>query len=149
MINNNKDKHLYEDIINLKHHVSIHHEHMSALDRAAQFSPFAALTGFDGAIKETARLTDVRIELDADARALLNEKFRIVQEQLNSQQELEFTFFRPDEWKDGGAYITARGTVKKIDENEHIVILQDGTWIPMEDIVDITGGIFQAVEDFI
>ena len=69
---------------------------------------------------------------------------------MSNQQELTFTFtfFRPDEWKEGRAYISVRGTVKKIDEYEHIVVLQDGTWIPMEDIVDIAGEMFQALEDF-
>lgn len=149
MIMNNKDKYQYEDIIHLQHHVSSHHEHMPAADRAAQFSPFAALTGFDGAIKETARLTDQRMELDADERALLNEKLRIVREQLDSQNEMEFTFYKPDEMKAGGAYVSLRGIVKKIDEYEHVVVMQDGTWISVEEIVAITGEMFRGMNDFV
>jgi hypothetical protein len=121
---------------------------MPAADRAVQFSPFAALTGFDGAIKETARLTDQRMELDADERALLNEKLRIVREQLDSQNEMEFTFYKPDEMKAGGAYVSLRGIVKKIDENEHVVVMQDGTWISVEEIVAITGEMFRGMNDF-
>lgn len=148
MKEDNKDKHQYDDIINLQHHVSSNREHMSVFDRAAQFSPFAALTGFDGAIKETARLTDHRIELDEAAKTILDEKLRIVQEQLSRHQEIEIVFFRPDEMKAGGAYISILGTVKKIEGNERVVVMQDGTRIPIEEIVDITGEIFQAVDDF-
>jgi hypothetical protein len=121
---------------------------MSVLDRAAQFSPFAALTGFDGAIKETARLTDQRIELDEAAKTILDEKLRIVQEQLSRQQEIELVFFRSDEMKAGGAYISMMGTVKKIEGYERVVVMQDGTRVPIEEIVDITGEMFQAVDDF-
>ena len=147
MKEDNKDKHQYDDIINLQHYVSSYREHMSVLDRAAQFSPFAAVTGFDGAIKETARLTDHRIELDEVEKAILDEKLRIVQEQLSRQQEIELVFFRPDELKAGGGYISMSGTVKKIEGYEHVVVMQDGTRIPIEEIVDITGEIFQTVDD--
>jgi hypothetical protein len=148
MKEDNKDEHQYDDIINLQHHVSSNHEHMSILDRAAQFSPFAALTGFDGAIKESARLTDQRIELDEAAKTILDEKLRIVQEQLSRHQEIELVFFRPDEMKAGGAYISMMGTVKKIEVDERVVVMHDGTRIPIEEIVDITGEMFQAVDDF-
>jgi len=147
MKEDNKDKHNYDDIINLQHHVSSNREQMSVLDRAAQFSPFAALTGFDGAIKETARLTDLRIELDEAEKIILDEKLRIVQEQLSKQQQIEFVFFRPDEMKAGGSYICVTGTVKKIEGYERTVVMQDGTRIPIEEIVDITGEMFQDVDD--
>ncbi|MFA9379306.1 MAG: hypothetical protein ACERKZ_21555 [Lachnotalea sp.] len=142
MVEDNKDKHPYEDIINLQHHVSSNREHMSVINRAAQFSPFAALTGFDRAIKETARLTDQRIELDENAKTILDEKLRILQEQLSKQQEIELVFFKPDEFKAGGAYISLRGIVKKIDEYESALIMQDRTRIPIEEIVDITGNCY-------
>lgn len=148
MKEDNKDMHQYDDIINLPHHISSNREHMSVLDRTAQFSPFAALTGFDGAIKETARRTDLRIELDETAKTILDEKLRIVQEQLSRQQEIELVYFQPDERKAGGAYISIMGTVKKIDEYERAVVMQDQTRIPIEEIVDITGEMFQAVDDF-
>lgn len=138
----NKDKYSYGDIINLQHHVSTYHEHMSIYDRAAQFSPFAALTGYDGAIKETARLTDQRIELDENEKNILDEKLRIVQEQLSRQQEVEIVFFRQDELKTGGAYIAVRDTVKKIDEYSRVMVMQNGTRIPIDEIVDITGEMF-------
>ena len=147
MKEDNKDKYQYDDIINLQHHVSSHRAHMSILDRAAQFSPFAALTGYDGVIKETARLTDRRIELDEAAKTILNEKLRIVQEQLSRQQEIELVFFQPDEKKAGGAYITMIGTVKKIEEYERVVLMQEGTRIPIEAIIDITGEMFQTIDD--
>jgi hypothetical protein len=149
MIGDNKEKYPYEDIIYLQHHVSCNREHMSLLDRAAQFSSFAALTGFDGVIKETARLTDQRVELDETVKTILDEKLRIVQEQLSRQQEIEFLLFRQDELKAGGAYISVRGIVKKIDKYKRIVVMQEGTRIPIEEIVDITGEIFNAGDDFI
>jgi len=149
MKEDNKDKHQYDDIINLQHHVSGNREHMSVLDRAAQFAPFAAVVGYDGAIKETARLTDHRIELDEAEKTILDEKLRIVQEQLGRKKEIEFVFFRPDAVKTGGAYICVRGIVKKIDGYERAVIMQDGTRIPIDEIVDITGEMFRTVDDFL
>lgn len=151
MTGDHKGRHPYEDIIHLQHHVSGNRMQMSVHDRAAQFSPFAALTGFDGAIKETARLTDQRIELDETEKATLDEKLRIVQEQLSRQQEVEFLFFQPDESKQGGTYVSAKGIVKKIDVYGCIVVMQDGARIPIEEIVDITdisGEMFQAVDGF-
>lgn len=144
----NLDINSYEDIIHLENPTCRHHQQMSAADRAAQFSPFAALSGFDGAIKETARLTTQRIELDVDARELLDEKLRIVREQLGSQREVEFTFYQPDGLKAGGAYVSIRGIVKRIDEYEHVIILQDDIWIPIEEIVAISGELFLGMEDF-
>ncbi|MDD3415539.1 MAG: hypothetical protein PHY47_16275 [Lachnospiraceae bacterium] len=142
-----KDKHPYEDIINLPHHVSEQREHMSILDRAAQFAPFAALTGLDAAIKETSRWTDERIELDEDEKIILDKKLRIVQSQISRQQEVELVFFSPDHRKTGGFYITTRGIVKKIDEYKRMIIMQNGTRIPIEEILNITGELFHAGED--
>jgi hypothetical protein len=149
MVEDNKDKHPYDDIIHLQHHVSSNREHMSVHDRAAQFSPFAALTGFDGAIKETARLTVQKIELDETEKAILDEKLRIIQEQVSRQQEVEFLFFRPDELKTGGAYISTRGIVNKIHEYDRVVVMQDGIRIPIDEIVDIIGEIFQITDDIL
>ena len=142
------DVHRYDDIINLPHHVSKAHPQMSMFNRAAQFSPFAALTGFDGAIKETARLTNERIELDETTKTVLDEKLRIVQEQLGSQPEIEITFFQPDEMKTGGAYISVIGVVKKIDGYEQTVVMREETRIPIEDIIGIKGEIFQSIDDY-
>lgn len=144
MEENNKDKQPYDDIIHLPHHVSDKRGQMSIYDRAAQFAPFAALTGLDGAMKETARLTDKKIELDETEKALLDEKLRIVQDQLGRQQEVEFVFFQPDELKTGGAYVCARGIVSKIQADVRVVLMQDGTRIPIEEIVEIHGEMFHG-----
>ena len=147
MVEDKKNKHPYEDIIQLPHPVSSNHEPMSVHDRAAQFSPFAALTGFDGAIQETARLTVQKIELDETEKAILDEKLRIIQEQLSRQPEVEFLYFRPDELKTGGAYVSIRGIVNKIHEYDRVVVMQDGIRIPIDEIVDITGEVFQTMND--
>lgn len=134
----NKDnKGKYDDIINMPHHVSSTRPHMSAIDRAAQFSPFAALTGYEGAIMETARLTDERIQLDEDSKAMLNEKLQLAAESLGGNQELSVTYFQPDEKKERGSYITVTGSIKKIDEYERTVVFANGTVVPVDEIVDI------------
>lgn len=142
-----KDIHRYDDIINLPHHVSKSHPPMSTLNRAAQFSPFAALTGYEDAIEETARLTGKRIDLDESAKSRLDEKLRIVQEQLNIEPEITITYFQPDDKKSGGAYVSICGIVKRIDYYERTVIMQDGTRIEIEEIINITGELF--VNDFL
>ena len=137
-----KDVDRYDDIINLPHHVSKTHLPMATPDRAAQFSPFAALAGYDGAIKETARLTDERVELDEAEKNILDQKLSIVEEQLCNEPEITVTFFRPDEKKVGGAYVSISGIVKKIDYYKRVILMQDGTRIEIEDISNITGGLF-------
>ena len=107
---------------------------MSMIDRAAQFSPFAALTGHGAAIEETARLTDRRIELTEEEKTVLDEKLRLL---LETGGEGMITYFLPDERKDGGAYVTKLGTIKKIDPLEGRVILTDRTAIPIKDILEI------------
>lgn len=124
----------YDDIINLPHPTSVRHPRMPMADRAAQFSPFAALVGHGAAIEETARLTDQKVELTEEEKTLLDEKLRLL---LETGGEGTFTWFLPDERKDGGAYITATGKVKKIDPLEGRVILKDWTAIPIEDILEI------------
>ena len=136
----------YDDIINLPHHTSTTRPHMSAYDRAAQFSPFAALTGHDAAISETARLTDTRVEMDEYSKADLNQRLCIIQDQMDEQQKVSITYFQPDKKKSGGAYITAAGCVKKIEEYEHAVVMQDDTRIPIEDIFAIEGEMFECAE---
>lgn len=127
----------YEDIINLPHHVSSRHPQMSPLNRAAQFSPFAALTGHEAAIRETERLTEEFAELDEDRRELLDEQIRWIQENLSSQPEVEVTYFRPDERKSGGAYVTIQGRVKKIDSFARRLLFTDQREIPIEYIYAI------------
>lgn len=132
----------YDDIIHLPHHVSATRPHMSAIDRAAQFSPFAALTGYDAAIKETARLTDERVELDEYMKDALSDKLQIIAKRLKEHPEIAITYFLPDVKKNGGAYVTAGGTAKRIDEYKRVVIMSDGTVIPIDEISSIEGQIF-------
>lgn len=142
----NINNHQYDDIINLPHHVSPTRPRMSMIDRAAQFSPFAALTGYDAAIKETGRLTDERIELSEESRAVLDRKQQLLLDNLADHPEVSVTYFVPDERKSGGAYVTATGQVKKVDEFERLLILTDGTKIPLDEIQDLTGEIFRVLE---
>ena len=135
----------YDDIIHLPHHVSKTRPQMPILDRAAQFAPFAALSGYDAAIRETARLTDERLELDEHTKNALSDKLQIIAERIDERPEISITYFVPDEKKDGGAYITAGGTVKKIDEYERIVLMDDGMAIPIDEIISVEGGIFEAM----
>ena len=117
---------------------------MEAIDRAAQFSPFAALTGYEGAIKETARLTDARIELDEYRKEVLNDKLQIIVDRIKEHPSIEITYFQPDEKKNGGAYITATGPVEKIDQYRRMVVLTDGTAVFADEIISIEGKIFEA-----
>ena len=122
----------YDDIINLPHHVSLTHPHMSRLDRAAKFSPFAALTGYDAAIKETARLTDKKVELEELNRTLLE-----LSDHISQHPQVMVTYFEPDKCKEGGAYITVSKEIKRIDEIEQAIYFTDGSKIPLSDIFSI------------
>ena len=141
-----KTNNLYADIINLPHHVSATRPQMSMMDRAAQFSPFAALTGYDAAIKETGRLTDEKIEMDEETLNILNMKFQILAHSLDDEPEVTFTYFKPDERKAGGAYLTASGVVKKIDDFERMIVMRNGMKMPMGDILNIEGHIFASLQ---
>lgn len=132
----------YDDIIHLPHPVSATRPRMSMMDRAAQFSPFAALVGFDAEIKETARLTDTKIELDEDIKAMLDRKQARLFEQIAEHPALTVTFFVPDRKKAGGKYVTAAGNLKKIDAYGRLMILTDGTKIPLDDIAEMESEIF-------
>lgn len=138
----NQDNHRYDDIINLPNPTSTKHPRMSLSDRAAQFSPFAALTGHEAAIKETARRTDEKLILTDEVIAELNEKLKLIAETIGAQQRIRITYFLPDNKKAGGAYISCFGCVKKIDEYEHTVVMEDKTVIPIEQISDIEGEMF-------
>ena len=134
---NNQETHKYDDIINLPHHVSKMRPHMPMSDRAAQFSPFAALSGYGDAVKETARQTTKRIELAEDARAALEEKIRFLADTLSDDPTVEITYFQPDKKKSGGAYVTAVGIVKRIDDVERTIIMRDGLRIAVTDIIAV------------
>ena len=133
----------YDDIIDLPHHVSPTRKRMSMTDRAAQFSPFAALTGYEAAITETGRLTDCQIDLDVDGKAMLDEKLRLLAAHLQEQPEVTITYFVPDERKSGGAYVDKTCRVRRIDLRENAVQTAEGTWIPFDRIYDI---VMQTVE---
>lgn len=133
----------YDDIIDLPHHVSETHPPMSRADRAAQFSPFAALTGYDAAVRETARVTERRIELDEGVKAELNARLNCILEHLSEHPQVSLTYFVPDEKKSGGAYRTVTGTVRKLDSVAKTLTLADGTVVPMEEMVHVEGDLFE------
>ena len=124
----------YEDIINLPHHVSETPPRMSMIDRAAQFSPFAALTGHEAALSETARLTDTRIELDDCEKEIINEKLIMISD---GSRTATVTYFRPDEIKFGGAYVDVTGTIKKMDSFSREIVMTNGERIPVDEILNI------------
>ena len=132
-----KPTHSYDDIINLPRPVSQKHSPMSNYDRAAQFSPFAALTGYDAVIDETGRLTDAQIELDEGGKALLDEKLQQLRTHLPEQPRVKLRIFRPDTRKQGGTYEEVSGRVKKIDPVTRCMVLTDGTVIPIDRIYGI------------
>ena len=136
----------YDEIMGLPHHISKTRPQMPMSDRAAQFAPFAALTGYDAAIKETGRLTDERIELDVEALSALDMKYQLLMEALDEAPEVTITYFQPDERKAGGKYLTATGAVKKVDDFERRITTQDGTKIPMDDVLSIDGELFSSLE---
>jgi hypothetical protein len=132
-----KETHRYDDIIHLSRPVSKKRSPMSNFDRAAQFSPFAALTGYDAVIAETGRLTDTQIELDEGGKALLDEKLQTIREHLEEHPAVKLTVFCPDSRKSGGAYETITGNVKKIDPVARILVMTGGEVIPVDRIYGI------------
>lgn len=142
MQNQMNDHHRYDDIIHLPHHVSAVHPPMDVADRAAQFSPFAALTGHDAAIHEAARLTDQKMELDENRKEILNEKINVLIGKLREHPAVTITRFVPDDKKDGGYYTSINGMIRKIDEYEGMIVLMDETRIPLDDVIEIEGDVF-------
>lgn len=136
----------YNGIIYLPHHVSKTRPQMPMSDRAAQFAPFAALTGYDAAIKETGRLTDEKIEPDEEALTALDMKYQLLMDALADVPEVTITYFQPDERKAGGKYVSATGVVKKLDDFERRITMQDGAKIPMDDVLSIDGELFSSLE---
>lgn len=135
---NEINRHRYDDIIDLPHHVSKTHPQMSLHDRAAQFSPFAALTGYEDAVVEAARLTDRRQELDEEQAALLEQQLSLLTETVKDRPEIMVTYFLPDARKSGGKYVTVQGTLRRIDETEKTLIFTDGRRIAIRDIFEIS-----------
>ena len=133
----------YGDIINLPHPESKKHKRMSMRDRAAQFSPFAALTGHDAAIKETARLTDGFVDLDESMKATLDEKLVLILEKLNEKPMVTITYFLKDEKKAGGSYEVAEGWIRKVDFYERVIEMGDRSKILLDHVVDIECELFR------
>ena len=137
----------YEDIINLPHHVSTKHPEMTRIARAAQFAPFAALTGYSDAISETERLTTKRIELDDGLKVILNKKLHLILDNIKEIPQVTFTYFIYDNLKTGGKYITITGKVKKIDIVNGYIFLTDKTKIPIDEIININSNLFNKYEE--
>lgn len=133
------DSHRYDDILYLPHPVSKTHPQMPISDRAAQFAPFAALTAHGAAIRETARLTDQKIELDENSKTMLDQKMQLLQEQMEAgvHPETEITYFVKDANKEGGAYKSSRGKIRKIDEYFRIIVMEEGIQIALDDVIEI------------
>ncbi len=127
----------YDDIIDLPRHKSSTRPPMPREKRAAQFAPFAALTGHEEAIKETARLTDRKVELDESMKAILDEKLKIIKRDLVNKPYVEITFFKPDKRKDGGYYHSIKGRVKKIDQHNRSILMEDKKSIEIDEIIEI------------
>lgn len=139
------EKFPYEDIVNLPPHISKKHPQPTMIDRAARFAPFAAITGYEEMVLEEARITEERIDLDEGTLSILNEKLNMIQEFIDEEPEIKITYFEPDKKKSGGAYIDITGTVKRIDEYEHLVIMTDGKKIRIEDIYGLESDLFYSL----
>ena len=127
----------YSDIINLPHHVSHNHPQMPMEARAAQFAPFAALTGYNAVIHETARQTDKQVELEEYDNERLNRIFSELMDSLEEHPVVTVSYFKPDEHKAGGAYVTVTGQLKKVDTYEQLMVMENGTAIPIGNIMDL------------
>ena len=134
----------YGNIIHLPHHVSTTRPRMSAIDRAAQFSAFAALTGYDSAIKETSRMTNEKVTLDEYVKDALSDRLQIIADRIKEHPEIAITYFQPDAKKNGGTYVTAVSSAKKIDKYNRVVVMTDCTAIPIDEIISIDGPIFES-----
>lgn len=134
----------YDDIIHLPHHVSKRHSQMSLYNRAAQFAPFSALTGYEEVIAETARQTNPKIEIMEDDHQLMDRKLSILTTCLEEEPTITITYFQPDGCKDGGQYLTITGVVKAIRTNERIIILKDKKKISIDAIIGLEGELFSS-----
>lgn len=133
----------YEEIIDLPHHVSAARPRMPMKDRAAQFSPFAALTGYDAEIKETGRLTEEWVEMGEDCRDVLDRKKSYLMRHVSEHPALAITYFLPDQRKKGGSYETVTGSLKRFDEDKRLIILMNGVKIPIDRILNIESAVFR------
>ena len=127
----------YDDIINLPHYQSTKHKHMSNYQRAAQFAPFAALTGYDAAIDETARLTNEKLELSEEQQDYLNEQIQLLIERISENPQANITYFVPDDRKSGGEYVTITGNVRRVDDINREINFVDGMTVKIDDVWNI------------
>lgn len=134
--------HDYDDIIDLPHHTSERHPRMSMPSRAAQFSPFAALTGYGDVIDETARLTGRKIVLEDDQRLEIDQKLEFLRALIKTRPEATFCYFVADNRKEGGSYDTVTGAVRRIDDVERSIVLANNKRIPLDDVYSISGSVF-------
>ena len=142
------DWHRYSDIIDLPHPVLPSHPQMPLENRAAQFAPFAALVGFDADIMETARLTDRRMELDEEEKLLISDKLQLLQSRIGAQPTVAVTFFQSDGRKEGGAYISIVGAVKKVDIHERMLVMLNKKRIPIDDLISLEGELFEGMDGY-
>lgn len=136
----------YDDMVYMQNPTPMCKPRMSLQDRAAQFSPFAALTGYEDAVEETARLTDTRLELSEDMKTILNEKMQMILDNAENEPIVTITYFVPDKKKSGGAYVDVTGIVKEIDEYERCIVMTDKKKIPIEQIREINGELFSGID---
>ena len=129
-----KDIHNYDDIINMPRHISSKHPQMKIIDRAAQFAPFAALTGHKESINEASRITDSKKELDENQKEILNNKLNYILLNLDKLLEIKITYFQADLKKSGGKYVTVLASIKKIDEYNKVFVLNNGKKIKIDDL---------------
>jgi len=136
-MNDRMECHRYDDVINRQHPTSKKHPRMSNMNRAAQFAPFAALTGYEESIEETARLTDRRIELSEYEIEELNAKLNFIQEHIKECPKVTIIYFQPDERKEGGAYITITGKARRIDEANRVLVFEDERILLINEVVNL------------
>lgn len=129
-----KDIHNYDDIINMPRHISSKHPQMKIIDRAAQFAPFAALTGHKESINEASRITNSKKELDENQKEILNNKLNYILLNLDKLLEIKITYFQADLKKSGGKYVTVLASIKKIDEYNKVLVLNNGKKIKIDDL---------------
>ena len=136
----------YDDMIYMQNPTPTFKPRMSLYERAAQFSPFAALTGYEDAVEETARLTDARLELSEDMKTILNEKMQMIVDNMDADPIVTITYFVPDKKKEGGVYVDVTGIVKEINEYERCIVMTDKKKIPIEQVRAIEGELFKCLE---
>ena len=145
-MNREFDLHNYDDIIDLPHHTSPNRRPMSNVERGAQFSPFAALTGYEAAVTETARLTDVKTDLTEERKAVIDMKLQMIVDHIDEMPQVTLTYFLPDPKKEGGMYVRVCGPVREIDGYARRIVFADKTVVPIEQIQDVESNLFLQEE---